>query len=88
MFEKTIGKAGFFKMSCTLNKCDEIEDIMSNHTDDISEVYKSEWHIDEDGDVIVHYAYRATKDGFSRYSKGLDSKRYYELVKKMELVEF
>ena len=84
---RTIGKAEFYSLSCTLDKCDDIEGIIE-HQDEITEAYKSEWSIDNDGDIVVEYAYKATRDGFNGFSKTLDSEKYYDLVKEMELIKF
>lgn len=82
-----IGKSDYRTICCTVDMCDDIENHMVDRRDTIYEVYKSKWSIDEDGDIVVQYAYRTTNDGFGFSSSNLNSEEYCELVKGMELIE-
>ena len=84
---KVIGKAKFYEMCCTLDKCEDVEAAISDAPGSIQEVYKSDWTVDDDGDIVVHYAYRATHDVFMKFSKELNSEEYHELCNSMELLE-
>ena len=81
------GKTKYYEMWGTLDINDEIETEIIEHPEEICEAYKSGWNIDEDGDIVVHFAYKARRNGFWKFSEEIDVDRYLELIGDMELIE-
>ena len=82
-----LGKTKYLELMAAMNSWEELETELSEHPDDIIGVYKSDWYLDECGEILATYLIEANLNPYRRYATELAVNEFFDKISSMQKLD-